>query len=263
MFSVLIIGKGSKEQKDKMLKEAKTLSVQLSDGLRYQVRLQIGGQYFVSSNIEVEDGLFNGSTGTLQRIVYGRNRHTGEPAPESVWMDFKSPLIGANARSKSREAHLYPDWVPIGRMKRPLQHFFTPGTQLIREQIPVVAANAITIDKAQGSTIPTVVVSLRRFRRADGSLSRRLTREQLYVACSRASSLEGLFLDGIFVPPAPPGPSDPVTLEMERLRNIPYEPSIMTFQKYNGDFYKIYFHNIQSFQAHFEDLRADHCAQSR
>ena len=50
----------------------------------------------------------------------------------------------------------------------------------------VSAQEALTIHKSQGGTFPNVVVHLK-----PG-----ITRSQLYVACSRATSASGLFLAG-------------------------------------------------------------------
>ena len=84
-----------------MLEDAKNLTVTESDGQPYRTHLKVGGEYFVSTNINVQDGLFNGSTGCLMMIEEGKTRN-GEWIPKHAWMDFQNPLIGAKKREETR-----------------------------------------------------------------------------------------------------------------------------------------------------------------
>ncbi len=62
--------------------------------------------------------------------------------------------------------------------------------------IVIMCAEAITIHKSQGLTLPSVVLKL------TTNKNRRIDRRLLYVGCSRASSIDGLFLDGSFIAPS-------------------------------------------------------------
>jgi hypothetical protein len=236
----------------------------------------VDGQYFISTNIDVADGLFNGATGALKEIDFS----TKQPdKPVRAWMHFHDNLIGLSLRTKEiAEAQrrknrcedeersnylqqtidrLQENWVPVHMMKRTLSYGRGKGLQIVRMQIPLVSANGMTICKSQGSTIPGVVVCLKR-----GKGDRRVTREELYVSCSRAPSDELLWIDGVFVPPAAPPPDDPVTLEMIRLRKRPQSFAIKFLQDFGNDFCKVYFHNVESLVAHFLDVQADQCPMS-
>jgi hypothetical protein len=59
---------------------------------------------------------------------------------------------------------------------------------------------------SQGGTYATIVVCLKKS----------VTRSALYVACSRATTVSGLFFDGDFTPPMKPQ-YDAVELELSRL----------------------------------------------
>jgi len=79
----------------------------------------------------------------------------------------------------------------------------------------------MTIMKAQGSTLDVVVVSLDVG--GSGKRMQKLSRQLLYVGCSRATKLEGLYLDGKFEAPSRPTSTDPVSFEMGRLRNTGFQ----------------------------------------
>jgi len=210
--------------------------------------------YFVSTNIDVEDGLFNGATGILKLIEYNENNGS----PKRAWLRFEHPLIGLQKRkmteSYQKKHNIDLSWVAIDPIKKNLsktgRHH---GLAIIRKQIPLVAANGMTINKAQGSSMKSVVVTV-------NTKSKFMTRERLYVACSRATSNEGLFIDGQFQPPLAPKQNDSVSLEMERLRDKSCALSLQFLQDFQPNHIKLYYHNIQSFLLHQKDLEADNCA---
>jgi len=90
------------------------------------------------------------------------------------------------------------------------------------------------------------------------SLLRKLTRALIYVGCSRATSSSGFFLDGIFEPPLPPCPDDPVSIEMARLRSSPAQLSLLYFVDLDNTCVKLMFNNVQSLNSHYMDVKSDH-----
>ena len=114
-----------------------------------------------------------------------------------------------------------------------------------RTQIPLLAANGMTIAKSQGSSLPKVVC-----------IRDSLTRELKYVACSRSTSLEGLHIVGKFQAPSLPPPNDPVTKEMEILRKLPVEFRLR-FPSDFPDMKKLYYHNVEGFLSHHLDILND------
>ncbi len=121
-----------------------------------------------------------------------------------------------------------------------------PGLELIRKQIPIVGANGMTIAKSQGSSMPMVVVSMRK----------KLSREHLYVACSRATSRNGLFIDGVFTPPSHPGINHDVSKEMRNLRQTPVAFELRFFSDVQSR-NKLYYHNIECFRKYRQDVISD------
>ena len=106
----------------------------------------------------------------------------------------------------------------------------------------------MTIYKSQGGTYEKVVVNLKKG----------MTRSELHVACSRATKASDLYLIGDFVPPKLPEGNDAVTMMFRIMRS---EKMIKFSLKYPKEsqregFYLI-FHNVQSLNKHFLDVKSD------
>jgi len=203
-------------------------------------------------------------------IEYGTTS-TNVRVPICCWMDFRNPLIGiAKKRAKihyMRRKGINLDWVAVGKVTKNLsKNSKAKPLQIVRTQIPLVAANGMTIMKSQGSSLPSVVVHVIRYRGKNSNNKthepgdRKITRESLYVACSRATSLNGLYINGKFTPPKAPPKDDAVSVEMTRLRDAPMKFSLRFLQDIPPEFVKIYFHNVQSFISHIPDVICDQCA---
>jgi hypothetical protein len=104
----------------------------------------------------------------------------------------------------------------------------------------------------QGSTLSNYVLNL----------NKKMARELLYVGCSRAKTLNDLYIKGTFVAPKAPGPDDPVTLEMARLRRTSGTLCLRFLQDVGNDMFKVVFHNVRRLIPHLLDIRADHSTMS-
>lgn len=153
-------------------------------GLPYILRLQIGKPYMIRTNIDVIDGLVNGAIGNLRYI----ERDVETQSVKRLWLSFGKSKIGCLLRTKA-EAHIHanPDigrsWVPIAQRTCNVQ----TTSKIItckRTQFPIVEACAITIHKSQGGTYDTIVYEY----------SKTHEQQLVYVALSRATSLNGLYL---------------------------------------------------------------------
>ncbi len=236
--------------------DAQLLTHMQSDGLPYSNFLKVGAKYFISTNIKVVDGLFNGSHGILMGIEYNEDKK-----PILAWMKFSDPNTGMDMRREMSRMYVNrpqidKSWTPIRRMRRKLSVKRTDHSlRIVRRQIPLVACNGMTVAKSQGSSLPAVVVNVEYQRPIE-----KLGTEELYVGCSRATSKNGLHVKGTFVPPTAYKPDHPVTLEMKRLRDLGFPFKLRFLQDEHSDDVKIYFHNVQSFNLHKQDVLADQCA---
>ncbi|KAI8130619.1 hypothetical protein CVS40_0059 [Lucilia cuprina] len=84
-----------------------------------------------------------------------------------------------------------------------------------------------------------------------------MSRAALYVACSRATSISGLYIAGNFIPPKPFEITDPVKIELERLRlqqALTIHHSFVHDDEYSV---KLFYQNVQSLNAHHKDIATD------
>ncbi len=82
--------------------------------------------------------------------------------------------------------------------------------QVVRKQIPLQAANGMTINKSQNSSLEKVLVVC---------YGNRISHGRIYVACSIATSLNGLSIFGTIKHPLLVGSLNAITKEMEELQN--------------------------------------------
>lgn len=238
-------GEHTQAQVNNALKRAKELPYQKTHCLPVSLKLIQGVRYMVTNNIDVSDGLFNGATGILKFIEIRSNK------PYAVYLKFDDSSVGRKARTGNvnSNCNIEEDWIPILRRKEQFTTTAKSSINVIREQYPLVPAEAITIHKSQGQSLEQVVVHL------DKGMNRQL----LYVACSRATSLAGLFLVGEkFIPPNPPTEQDSVTNEMNRLRReAQLLPTFVFLRIVPDNVIQIVSHNVQSLNAHKSTINAD------
>lgn len=143
-------------------------------GLETQILLAPGARVMLTANLSVRHGLVNGSLGWVHNIVYGPDRHPpGLPAAVLVRFD--------DYHGRGLDTGEDVCIVPVTPIRREWIH----GNVLkcARVQLPLVAAYAMTIHKAQGSTLPKVVIDIGRSDFASG-LS--------YVGYSRTRTLRDI-----------------------------------------------------------------------
>lgn len=232
-------------QQEAALVLASKKKYQDTHNLPYMLNLVEGIRYMVTNNIDVSDGLFNGATGVLKSIKMLGN------LPFIVYIKFDDSSIGKKARqvhSTSPEDNIDPSWTPIEKRKEQFTCGDKGSITILRHQFALVPAEAITIHKAQGQSYEKVVVEW----------DKNLQRKTLYVCCSRATTLSGLFLLGKFQPPSPANPNDECIQEMNRMRREAKLIPIFEFLRNVPDeVLQIISHNVQSLKAHKSTIKKD------
>lgn len=151
---------------------------------------------------------------------------------------FHNMNVGKKTGKRSRNGNL----VMIERIQEDMKDQKT--NNVVRHQFPLRLSWACTAHKVQGLTVDKVVVNL----------DRSFSPGQGYVALSRVTSKEGLFIDSdkpeliqkkIYADPE-------VNSALQNMPKITF-PNSQTSE--NG--IKIYLHNIQSLGKHFNDLLKD------
>lgn len=88
--------------------------------------------------------------------------------------------------------------------------------------------------------------------------NRQMNRKSLYVACLRATSLQGLFLIGKFIPPTKINTNDKTFLEMTRLRDeCIMVPKFQHLREVPNGMIQIISFNVQSLKRHANTLKCD------
>lgn len=167
-----------------------------------------------------------------------------------MYIEFEKEDTGRKARREHTHAlasDIDPRWVPIKQIVREISisknAFFTS----FRKQFPLTP-EALTIHKAQGSTLQAVCVTLKK--------KKTLPRDLLYVALSRVTRLHNLYIVGEFKAPLPPGVKNDTMNELHRLKTQkPLKFCFNTLQEKLG--MVIGYHNTTSFVKYKQHISND------
>lgn len=211
----------------------KPLTQTRSDGLPSSLILSINARVMLTRNCNVEDGLVNGVMGHISQFVFDENC---ENLVKAVVIVFDNKNVGKKSGLKTKDGNV----VFIERVQEDIRD---KKCTMIRYQFPVRLSWACTAHKVQGMTTDKIVVNL----------DKAFAPGQAYVALSRVTSKEGLFID---------------TNDSGRLQKLVYaDPDIKTglngtakitnCENLNLNGKKIILQNIQSLNKHFADLKND------
>lgn len=223
-------------------------------GLPFRTHLKVSARYMVTVNIHTEDGIVNGAIGRLKRFERIPQQHGAADRINLLWIDF-GEKVGLIARTtyrehREREGLLNNTWTPIELCKKSIK-VKRGDYEVVRQQFPVVAAEAVTVHKSQGGTFPNVAFHV----------PTNCRRAELYVACSRATSLQGLFLLDMPFPNLRAPANDDVDLEYARLREPGNRlrrrlPKWSSEDQVEGNINIIY-HNVENLDLYFPSTISD------
>ena len=186
--------------------------------LPHSIDFKLGCKYMLILNDNIKDGLYNGAIGILRHVILN-NRVTSsdkiekEPIIKRVYIQFvESERIGTRNRDENAKFFRRDGIDPFQFGKKsPLSvieyheeklRFETeksmPGQfDVWRKQFPIVECEAITINKAEGQTYTKIGVSLTyNTKNSNENNAPDLASNKLYVALSRVTKLEGLYMYG-------------------------------------------------------------------
>ena len=128
-----------------------------------QLKLKVGAQVMLTRNKDIDRGLVNGSRGVITRFV--KDVIDGDPVPIVRFDCGAEEKIGKESSSR----------------------FNPDGGKgcLVRKQIPLRLAWAMTVHKCQGTTLSRAILDI----------SSVFESGQAYVALSRVKSIDGLWLE--------------------------------------------------------------------
>ena len=255
-------------------------------GLPNILYLKIDCKYMITNNENVQDGLVNGASGILKAIIYVNKPSDDKLLVKRLWLFFDDKDIGANSRLEAEKEGFYKKdnidkqngWTTIKSQTQTINTTMSGGPSgkaagyhIERTQFPLIPCEALTIHKSQGQTYDYVAVDI----------TYNLSRPLLYVALSRVTTLNGLFLFGKEsilsdeckkaddkqkkkkIKEQRSNKSSPF-FEMQRLRKEAKLKSIFPFLDENyitnntfQNHLSIIFHNVRSFNAHKSKIIRD------
>ena len=162
----------------KLKKMAKPSSSSDTDSLPASLLLAEGARVMLTRNVDVSDGLVNGATGTVTAFKQTNKQTTCSKAEvKAIEVMFDNKHVGR----KTGKEYVDGRRVCIERVEDEVRK-----SSMVRHQFPLKLAWACTAHKVQGMTTDKVVVNL------DNIFSP----GQAYVALSRVTSKQGLYIDG-------------------------------------------------------------------
>ncbi|XP_074549060.1 uncharacterized protein LOC141807175 [Halichoeres trimaculatus] len=201
-----------------------------------------GARVMLIRNLDVEDGLVNGTFGTISNIV------TDNRAPSGVKL-LGLQLDNLTAGQTLRKKLLGPS-DNLVYLERSEESIGKKGG-VVRRQFPLKLAFACTAHKVQGMTVTSAVVSLKSVFQPG----------MAYVALSRTTSLAGLTVTDFDEKKIYADPDIMTALEHMRSASFQSATPLLHHLKWTeqpGTTVTIVHHNAQGLPSHIVDLRAHH-----
>ena len=210
-------------------------------GLATILKIGIQSRVMITQNISVADRIVNGQVG---KVVHVKVR-IANSRPEKIYVKLDDEMAGLDARRTDSYA-MENNCVPI---KESSTSIHLGKVTFQRTQFPVMLSNACTVHKLQGSEISSGVVSFELCKQY------RFNPGQMYVALSRVTSLDGLFISGKIIKEAI-YPDKLALSEYARLREEATFAKIERFDRTDLNF--VFAHlNVRSFDMHDIDIEHD------
>ncbi|XP_062581675.1 uncharacterized protein LOC134243443 [Saccostrea cucullata] len=211
-----------------------------TDGLSASLLFSVKARVMLTRNINVEDGLVNGAMGHISAFHFGQAQQKNRV--EGIKILFDSEDIGKLQGKKTPHGNE----VLIQRIQEDIKE--KNSKNVVRHQFPLKLAWACTAHKVQGMTTKSVVVNL----------DRTFAPGQAYVAVSRVTSQNGLFIET----------KDEKALLRKIYANPDIKAALCKMEKLvpDQDYLNCYddqtlktivLLNVQSLRAHFLDLKSD------
>lgn len=151
----------------------------------YEITLKVGAQVMLRRNLDVKNGLCNGSRGIVVGFEYENPDNPNEVT--SVNVKFRHP-DGSTTFTNEIQRHSF-EYAEIREVIDIETHrkVYKEVTLAVRNQFPLTLAYALTIHKSQGCSLDSAVVDLG---------NRVFGDHMVYVALSRVRNLQSLYILG-------------------------------------------------------------------
>ena len=160
-----------------------SLKPQKTGNLRKVLHVKVGARVILTTNIDVSDGLTNGTVGTVKYVI---NEEITKRV-KVILVEFDNRDVGQEANPKGLYKHINSKAVPICKTQAIFPVNGKTTFQASQTQFPLVLAWAITIHKCQGLTLPEIAVDMT-------PSKGHYTFGQAYVAFSRVTQCDKLHI---------------------------------------------------------------------
>ena len=213
------------------------------------LHVKVGCRVMLTVNLDVNDGLCNGSIGTIEAILLNSHNEI-----TTLMVKFDDPNAGRELRNENLQLKAkYPEYTPI---KKQIHKYSTSkslkGERLnvaIVQQFPLILSFALTCHKIQGITVKSprkVAVDLRTVWGAS----------QAYVMLGRVQKLDQLFIIGAL--PRSKIYCDKFALdELSKMKQRSLNENPQVWEQKSHQHLKIAYHNIHSLQNKIDDVQSD------
>uniref|UniRef100_A0A3B5QQ24 ATP-dependent DNA helicase n=1 Tax=Xiphophorus maculatus TaxID=8083 RepID=A0A3B5QQ24_XIPMA len=206
--------------------------------LSNNIQAGLGFRVMIIRNLDVEDGLVNGTFGTIADIV--TSTKDGKNSVKLIGLKLDNPLAGHTKKIQGK-----PDsFVYIERFE---EQSSVKG--VVRRQFPIRLAFGCTAHKVQGMTMKSAVISLKRI----------FEPGMAYVALSRTTSLEGLKIIDFDESKIYADKNIRAAMESMRSASFLHIRPLLHFQSgHQGATLTIVHHNVEGLVCHSEDMKQHH-----
>nr|XP_057929967.1 uncharacterized protein LOC131129981 isoform X1 [Doryrhamphus excisus]XP_057929968.1 uncharacterized protein LOC131129981 isoform X1 [Doryrhamphus excisus]XP_057929969.1 uncharacterized protein LOC131129981 isoform X1 [Doryrhamphus excisus] len=196
----------------------------------------VGARVMIIRNLDIEDGLVNGTFGTIMNIVRGP-----QAAVTFLGISLDNPGAGLKFRKK-----LQGSGDDLAYIEKSEESLSIKG--LVRRQFPAKLAFGCTAHKVQGMTLSSAVVSLKRV----------FEPGMAYVALSRTTSLQGLKIMDLDEKKIYADPT--IALAMDSMLHASFLSvrPLLHFAQGPSPTLKIVHHNTEGLACHMEDIKSHH-----
>ena len=216
-------------------------------GLSQEIILATDQQYDIINNIDVKDGLINGTECTI-KYIQCTNDNENQLIPTIIWVVFEDENIGIYHRSKYSYLYLNKKinrkWTPILKIKR---SFLIKDVWIHRIQFPLKCAAARTIHISQSSTYKQIHVDLNTI----SNPPKFWWQHMHYVALSRVISIKGLYVENLN--------EENICVSSKVLDYLKYankkKKLHITINFFNPDHINISFNNSRSFKKNYSIIK--------
>ena len=216
-------------------------------GLAQKLLLKLHAKVMLTSNIDVSDRLINGQIGTVQHFQFD---NTGKIA--KIYLKMEDQSAGLK-KMRTDNFAMRENLVPLERVEKEIKfnRHSVSSPSMKRIQFPLMLSWACTVHKVQGKTFNKIVVSFKL------NKQRSFHPGQIYVALSRVTSLDGLYLIGEYSKSAIKT-DQRATDHYNKVREDNQIKPINDFGPIKHDSLIVTLLNTRSFNKHKEDIKSDH-----